>query len=370
MQSNILIIPRPHIGDFIWATSAVALIKKHLPDSDITVIAPESLLELINNNPVFDKVYSYDLKLFESPNIFLKASYRLLLFIKSFFALRKLSFDICFLFSPFEFFIKLSAFLKVKEIAYSVTECCGNNKQSTEDKILSVVAGQKSLKPIPTSINADFNHYSEIFQNIVRGYFSLSNIALPLIPLSDKYKENIAALIRTAKPIKIAICTQASKNSKNYWPQENFKKVIENISSRFQCAFFVVGGAEQVNKTESLITSADKSVEIHNLRGKTSLLGLRELFKNIDLLISVDTGVTHIAATTDINIITLCGMAAPEAVMPMSPKNISIYANTNCSPCVYAMAFEKKKCDNNKCMQLITPETVIAETVKVLEKKQ
>ncbi|MDR1941887.1 MAG: glycosyltransferase family 9 protein [Endomicrobium sp.] len=366
-NKKILIIPRAHIGDFIWVTSAVALIKKQEPSVAITVIIPKNLIEFVKNNPIFNNCYVYDNALFESSNIYIKIFYRFFLFFKSIFILRKNTFDVCFLFSPFELFIKLSLFLKIKKLVYSIYECCGYNVVSREKQILTKFAKQSILSPVETHKEADFIHYSERFQILVRAYFGTSNISLPVIPnLKSSYVKS-----PSKTPKKIAVCMQGIKTAKNKWPAQYFAETIKKISETFDVEFFIVGGKEQADYADEFILTLH-GIKIINMCGKTSLLELKDFFTKIDLLISVDTGLSHIAALTKLKMITFFGMTAPNASIPMSPNNISFYTGIECSPCMYALAFEKKKCpygDNPKCMEMIKPQEVIQAAIKILEQK-
>lgn len=373
-NKNILIIPRPHLGDFIWAISAAVLIKQNYPASKTTVIIPESLKELVDNNPVLDHSYTYSIRLFEHSNILIKVFYRSILFLKTFFYFINKSFSVCFLFSPFEFFIKLSSLIKAKKIVYSVYECCGIGHKSIEDKILSKLASKEYLFPVKTNKDADFTHYAERYQTLVKNYFQTANIALPILPDSSKHEKKAKELLKAKAPVKILLCMLPSKSSKNIWPKENFKKLIKNISNKKNVAFFIIGGKEQTDYINSFIKEIknnDPNLEIYDLSGKTSLLELNEIFKLSDLLISVDTGIPHLAALSGIDMITLFGMATPDAVMPMTHKNIAFYAEFECSPCVYSLAFEKKKCPYKKpkCMEMIKPDSIIETALKILEKK-
>jgi len=371
--TNFLIIPRPHIGDFIWATSAAALLKKFDKTAEITVIVPENLKEFIIGNFIFDETYYYNLNFFESQNIFTKIFYRLFLFMKSVILLRKKKFDACFLFNPFTLFIKISAFLKIKDFIFSAYECCGYAKTSKELSILKKFKPAEKLFPIETPKDADRVHRSYIYQMLVRKYLNFPAASLPVLPETGNDYAKIEAPIKTKKLKKIAICMQPSKSSKNVWPLEYFAETINEISKRFSAAFFVVGSNEDENKTfKPLLDKMDKNTEIKNLMGQTSLLELKDFLGKCDLLISVDTGTMHVAATTKTNIISLFGMTHPDSVIPMTPRNMSLYAGAECSPCIYKLSFEKYKCpygNNPKCMEMIKPEDVIKCAVKILEQK-
>ena len=93
------------------------------------------------------------------------------------------------------------------------------------------------------------------------------------------------------------------------------------------------------------------------------------MLDNIDLLIAVDTGVNHIAATTKTNIISLFGAALPEHSAPISIKAISICLYENCSPCYYNIS-KGILCNNTKCMENIKPDIIFEKTKQILKYKE
>jgi ADP-heptose:LPS heptosyltransferase len=370
-QTKFLIIPRPHVGDFIWATSAVALLKKHEPSSDITVIAPENITELIKGNRIFDKVLTYDLTLFESRKILIKAAYRFILFFKLLLSLRRCRFDASFLLSPFPLFIKLLPFIKADKTVFSIYECCGYGQSSNESVFLNKYLPKDKLFPVEIPKDSDRTHRSEIYQTLVRKYLNSSNISLPVIP-DISGEDRTDSLIKTEKLKKVAICMQPSRTSRNVWPDEYLLKTINAISQKTSAAFFMLGGNDISGSFTILKSKLNEDIEIHDLYGKTSILELKELLNKCDLLISVDTGTLHVAAMTKIAIISLFGMTHPDSVVPMSPRNITLYSAIDCSPCVFKSTFLKQPCpyETRRCMELIKPESVIQHALRVLENKK
>lgn len=365
-KEKILIIARSHIGDFIWATSAISIIRKRVPDAEITVMAPKSLSSLIDGNSIFDKAYFYNSGLIESNNKAKRLSYKLFLIAKSVIVLGVKRFSKCFLFSPETFFIKFSTYICPKEFIYASGESCGYGKESSESKILEKRIKPHRLRKINTPADADNIHCSEIYQSMVRGYFNVTDILLAHIPQA---KHN-NSLIKTEKKNKIVICMLASAASPNRYSMEHFAKVILELSQKTSSAFFVVGGKEQSNYVNKFISGLDNNIEISSLIGKTTLLEVKGVLSSSDLLISVDTGIPHIASTTGIKMITLFGMASPGAVMPMSPNNVSFYASVDCSPCVYDLNFGIRTCpyvNNPKCMEMIKPEEIIQTALEMLK---
>ncbi|MCL1972086.1 MAG: glycosyltransferase family 9 protein [Endomicrobia bacterium] len=370
-DKHFLILARSHIGDFIWTTSAVAIIKKRNPASKITIIAPKSLSDFINNNPIFDNHLYYNSSLLGSYKKLVRYFYKVFFILKtSFYFLFKKA-DFCFLFSPEPFLTKAALFFNVKKFIFPKYECCGCNNRSIESIILNKYINKRRLIEIDTPQDADNIHCSEIYQTLVRSFFNITDIGLPVITPSSM-TDKINSLIETSKSKKIALCFQGAKGSNFILPPRHSESIIAQISKTLPAAFFIVGGKEQTEYGDNLISKLlmkDKDIEIKNLSGKTSLLELKSLLGSMDLLISVDTGIAHIAATQRINSITIFGKVSPNYAMPMSPNNVSIYSKTECSPCLYGRVFEGKDCAYKEpfCLQSVSISNIVNASIKLLK---
>ena len=369
MKKNILILPRAHIGDFIWATSAISIIRKRNNDATITILLPSNLKKLLDSS-IFDEAVFYNLSLFDHSNKLFRIIYKLFLFVKFKFCFFYKKFDECFFFSPPIVLTKMTTHFDINNFIFAKYECCGHGVISQESIILKNAVNIDKIKEIDSPQNSDYTHYSEIFQTTVRGYYGITDIALPVLPAISASQKTLA-MISTLKNKKIAVCLRGyiNNSTKNY-PLESFKYVISEISKHISSAFYLVGSQEQEEIAKDFIYAMKTDIEIHNLCGKTDLIELKQLLSGMDLLISVDTGIPHIAATTGINMITLFGFAAPDAVMPMSSTNISIYKKIECSPCIYNMTFQKQTCPyapESKCMKNISPNIIVKEALKILK---
>ena len=98
----------------------------------------------------------------------------------------------------------------------------------------------------------------------------------------------------------------------------------------------------------------EKKIKVTNLTGKTDLKGLTELFREVDLIISGDTSIVHIAALTPVKSITVfLGNAYHFHTYPYCNGKIIIFPNISCYPC--AADFN---CKHMTCKAKITPELV------------
>jgi ADP-heptose:LPS heptosyltransferase len=74
-------------------------------------------------------------------------------------------------------------------------------------------------------------------------------------------------------------------------------------------------------------------------------------------MLSNDSGPPHFASATDMPTFVFFGPETPKLYCPLG-KTTPIYAGLACSPCVSAANHRKTACDDNVCLQVITPEQV------------
>lgn len=89
----------------------------------------------------------------------------------------------------------------------------------------------------------------------------------------------------------------------------------------------------------------------------------------MDLLISVDTGVAHLAAVSNIPIISFYGATLPEQTGPITPKANMLYNKLDCLPCNSRIEINKKICIEPKCIY-IKPDRVMKIITKILHVKK
>ena len=102
------------------------------------------------------------------------------------------------------------------------------------------------------------------------------------------------------------------------------------------------------------------------MTGKTSLSDLVYIYKNVDLLITPDSGSAHIAWASNCNsIITLFFATSKNRTAPFGENYYSIRSDIACSPCM------KKKCrlkhNKNACIEALDSEKVINIVNNVLQ---
>jgi ADP-heptose:LPS heptosyltransferase len=120
------------------------------------------------------------------------------------------------------------------------------------------------------------------------------------------------------------------------------------------------------NDSEKIETIRRKSsFTIINMAGKIELEMLPALIKNMDLIVTNDSGPMHIAAAVKTRLVAIFGPESPERYGPLCPDSMKkvIWKNINCSPC------SKATCKSKICLSSITVEEVV-EAAETLYKSQ
>ena len=84
--------------------------------------------------------------------------------------------------------------------------------------------------------------------------------------------------------------------------------------------------------------------------------------KNLDLFVSNDSGLMHLAAAVGLPVVAIFGPTNPKWVKPWKVNSKIVKLNLDCSPCfVYSpkLLMCARKKEEFKCIRDITPEMVI-----------
>ena len=98
------------------------------------------------------------------------------------------------------------------------------------------------------------------------------------------------------------------------WPIENFAALADKVYKKYRCSIVAVGVESEKTITQELQTLAD--VPVVNLAGKTNIKKLITLLAGAKVVVSNDTGPTHIAAALGVPMVLIFGLTNPSRVGP------------------------------------------------------
>ncbi|MDA3793502.1 MAG: lipopolysaccharide heptosyltransferase II [Elusimicrobia bacterium] len=171
--------------------------------------------------------------------------------------------------------------------------------------------------------------------------FDLLPASLPAQNLSLKYRE----IFNKGDKKKIVGIAPQSKWPTKCWPEERYKELAKSIKEKAKVVIF---GVEKEEWPEGVI----------NLTAGTSVKELIAAINEIDILVSNDSGIMHIAAALGKPVIVIYGATVPDlGFTPYGNESVIIQTELECRPCGL---HGPKKCrlGHFKCMKNIKTSTV------------
>ena len=345
------------VGDFLWATSAIYLIKNYNTNMNLTLITFDSYKTIIDDKLKIDNVLFINYKSFFHKNKLVRYLYKFCWLIKLYFSLHDFDMLICldnhFLFTKFAKYI-----YRIKEIVGANTLKFGYNTPN-KDAIYYT-------KQIIMPKDGDRNHCMMRYQQIVRTIFPNYNLSIPIIPNTDYLSSQIKdRFVTNANKYKIALCTTGTTVRRTF-PIDYTLKLFQELEQIKNVTFFIVGNTDKQKEEADFLKIKFPNIDIRNTCCKTSLLELKELLKNMSLVISVDTGVVHLAATNNVPTISFYGISLPKQAMPISYKAKTFYSKLSCVPCFYNAEKNKQICENPRCITDIDIECILKNIKEIL----
>lgn len=341
---RILINQLNNIGDVLLATSAIALVRQQYPDAWITLMTVPRVAPIFAGHPLVNEVlpFAYQSK---------GKSFSDMLHMVDEIKKRRFDVNISLDFRLRPLLVCLLAGIPVRISGDGLYQYKARWYRFLFTKRYSV-AGQYA------------EHQTETFLKIVRAFLQLPDTAtampsLPPISTNSLCKMRNLLNLDAAQEVrrkKVLFCVRGTHPEKN-WPQEYFAQVIDAVVARYNADCYIIGAPGDYDYAKTVIDKCGKTVE--NLCGKTEPADLVALFEQSDLLVTVDTGSAHIAATTQIPIVSIFLCTNPVQWRPLSSK-----ATVLCYEWAFARFGLQKRAG------FVTYETVLPEHVMpVIEQK-
>ena len=142
------------------------------------------------------------------------------------------------------------------------------------------------------------------------------------------------------------------------WPIPHYAKLAQMILDRHPNTKILLTGSPAERDEVDPIRARASRDNLINFAGEILFEDLTALYTMSKVLISNDSGPAHFASTTQIPTYVFFGPETPKLYGALGENFTPIYANFACSPCVTAFNHRKTPCEDNRCLQVITPEQV------------
>jgi len=313
-MKRILIIRLSSIGDIVLTTPVIRCIKKQMQDVELHFLVKKQFKAVIENNPYIDKIHLFDGDLGKT--------------------IRELKGE------NFDFIVDLHKNIRSTRIKYTLKTLSASFPKLNYEKWLLV---NFKINRLPDIHIVD--RYFEAVRSLqVKNdglgldYFIAPEDEINATHLPEGFFENYAVLV-------IGGAHQTK--------QIPVEKAVE-ICRSVDYPVVICGGVTDYEKGEIIVQQCEKN--IFNACGKFNIGQSASLIRQAKQIITSDTGMMHIAAAFQKNIISLWGNTVPQfcmtPYMPQHPERSKILEvnGLSCRPCS-KIGF--KKCPKNhfRCMK-------------------
>lgn len=341
--TKILIIRRSALGDTIHTLPLAKALRDRYPDARIDWIVEDKAAQFIQNNPLLDKVY-----------VIHKNTGGIRDFLSLIYQIRKEKYDIA---------IDTQQLLKSGIIM----------GLSAAKRKIALSDGREFSGVFANEIIKSNRKQFDISYHVVRRNLEIAkyldadseNIEFVLPEIPQEAKEKVKSLLQNINPdLKTIILAPETTWENKHWTVEDWKAIIRYLKGKVNLIY--TGTDNDKGLSEAILSETHRD-DIINLRGKTSLQELTELFTHADLVITPDSGSAHIAwATGKPSVITLFFATSAERTAPFGEKYYAVQAKSPCSPCMKKVCkFNNNK--KNQCIYSINFEEIVKLINKILQ---
>lgn len=336
MSKKIITRAPNHLGDCVLALPMINETRECYPGATLTVLVPEKLGELFENNQAIDRLIKFPGQHAHG----LAGVFKLREFIKD------EEFDIGYVLPPS--FSSASVF----------------KLSGVKERIGYIADGRRLLltKPLPLPAPINSCHRSELYFNMLkRATGKELTFAKPKIFLSD---EDIAQGQKLLSDFGVgdgekfvAVAFRAVAESRR-WGMENYRELTKRLIAEHGLNVVLIGKDEDRAEGDQIAAGAG-STKVFNLSGKTGVRELASVLTQAAMFIGNDSGAAHLAAAVGVPLVVLSGADDPKETSPFSSKKKLLYlSELKCISCV------KNRCELKgnaymQCMKGISVEMVM-----------
>lgn len=316
---RILIRSSNWLGDAVMSSLAVRAIKQGRPDARVTVLTRDKLADFWRSVPEVDDVIGVP----EEAGVF-----RIAMRIRG-------RFDVAVLF-PNSARSALEVWLGGirRRVGYR-----GHNREWMLNQVI------REPKPSPRP-----RHHAARYLRIAE------KMGAPSIPLS------FPTAPCPEGPIRIGVCPGAEYGGAKRWYPSRFRKMMQLVSEKIDCTWVIVGVDRDRPIAKDILSGFDGKVE--DLVGRTSLARLIEELREMQTLVTNDTGTMHLAASLGVPTVAIFGSTEPLLTRPLGPDHAILRHQVECSPC-----FQRECPLDFRCMEAVKAEEVAAAVLDLVARR-
>ena len=189
----------------------------------------------------------------------------------------------------------------------------------------------------------------------------------PFVPIDSSGSEKIDSALsefKKGKKALVGVFAGATVNERR-WGAQNFGEVTKGLTDDGFGAVLLGGKVDLENSSE--IKSKSVSENVKDYTAKTTLAETAYIISQLDLLISGDSGLMHIAYGVGTPTVALFGAGIEAKWAPAGKDHIAVNKHLSCSPCT-KFGYTPSCPYNVKCLNEITVEEVLKEAIELLSR--
>lgn len=332
---KILIIKCRAQGDVLRTTALLHGLKRKYPESHISWLVDEESFELLDNNPIIDKVLPYRME--------------------NLVPLAVEEFDVLISLDKESLSTSVATLVKCPhKFGFGMNSLGSLIPFNTEAEDAYQLGIDDDLK---------FKQNTMTYQEIVAKTAEIEYKRDPYVfQFSDHHKKRARDFFKKHKisedTLAIGLNTGAGvKFETKQWPAENYLKLVDNLVENIESNIFLLGGKRETELNRFI--EKNSKHKVYNTGNDNSLLEFAGFLSRMDIVVSSDTLGMHLAIAQDKKVVALFGSTCPQEI-DLYDRGVKLYAGVDCSPCY------KQTCDDMKCMEEIIPEQVFEEIKKLI----
>lgn len=183
-------------------------------------------------------------------------------------------------------------------------------------------------------------------------------LAIHLTPEDAAFAERVFRGQELLPPV-VGLVIGATRPQKR-WPEEYWARLAEKLWAAGSVSCVLLGGAEETAAAERILSQTRRDIPLWSLVGQTTEKQLAALIARLELVVSGDTGPLHIATAVRTPVVALFGSTDPADTGPWrggagcGPATV-LYDALSCAPCR-----KSPTCGGRfDCLRALTPERVL-----------
>jgi lipopolysaccharide heptosyltransferase II len=143
----------------------------------------------------------------------------------------------------------------------------------------------------------------------------------------ERWRRELA--LADASPI-VALMPGAEYGVAKQWPPERFATLAATLAAD-GATVLVLGSAKE--RALGDVVAAGGGNRVRNLCGRTRLADAVDVLAAVDVAVTNDSGLMHVAAATPAHVVAIYGSSTPRFTPPLTERADLLYRALDCSPC-------------------------------------